>query len=288
MDQADQLRFLAQGSEGARSTRVISVTSGKGGVGKTNIASNLALLYARKGFRVLLIDADLGLANTNLILGCRVTKTIDDVMFGEASLKDTFIKVDYGFDLLPSSTGIRKMLELDTFSQRALFDRLFNVMSDYDIVLYDTAPGIGSHVLNFNAAAHEIVVVAHPEPTALMDAYALIKVLATERREKRFKLLINRAREASEGLDAFKKLTEVSEEFLNISIDYLGSLPEDLAVQRAVRSQKPVCFDAPRSPFGYALDRVSDKLLAQVQTAPHKRLWNNQDHAIAGGVRSDV
>lgn len=273
MDQADRLRSLAS-RVGEGETRVISITSGKGGVGKTNVAVNLALLFARKGFKTLLIDADLGLANANLIVGCRVDKTLDDVMFGQSSMQDIFVHTACGFDLLPSSSGMRKMLELDSFAQRTLFDRLFEAMQAYDVVIYDTAPGIGSHVLNFNAAAHDIVVMAHPEPTALADAYALIKVLHQERREKRFKLLINRAHSPDEGLEAFRRISDVSDEFLNISVDYLGALPEDISVLRAVRMQRPVCVDAPRSAFAMALDRVGDKLLAGGSRVFDKKLWS--------------
>jgi flagellar biosynthesis protein FlhG len=262
VDQADRLRAIASVDGSKNEARIISITSGKGGVGKTNIAANLACLFSKRGLKVLLIDADLGLANANLILGCRVNKTIDDVLFENAAFKDVFVRSNYGFDLLPSSSGMRRILELDNFSQRTLMDRLFETMENYDIVLYDTAPGIGNHVLNFNASAHDIVVIAHPEPTALADAYALIKVMATEKKEKRFKLLINRAQAQSEGLNAFTRLTDVSNEFLNISIDYLGALPEDPSVLAAVRSQKPVSLTAPRAVFSMALERVADKLLA--------------------------
>ena len=224
----------------------------------------------------MLVDADIGLANSNLLLGCRPTLSMDDVLFGEASMEAVFVKTAYGIDLLPGSSGIRKLLELDNFAQRVLFDKLFEAMQGYDVVVFDTAPGIGNWVLNFNAAANDIVVVAHPEPTALADAYALIKVLATERREKKFKLLVNRARHAQEGLDAFRRITEVADEFLNISIDLLGTIPEDACVLKAIRAQTPVCVDSPRAPFSMALDRITDKLLATSSASPLKKAWNNE------------
>lgn len=285
MDQADRLRAMASIGGVSHSPRIISVTSGKGGVGKTNVAVNTAVLMARRGLRTLLVDADIGLANTNLLLGCRPEKTMEDVLFGEAAMESVFCKTAYGIDLLPGSSGIRKLLELDNFSQRALFDALFQAMEGYDVVVIDTAPGIGNWVLNFNAAANDIVVVAHPEPTALADAYALIKVLATERREKKFKLVVNRARHAQEGLDAFRRITEVADEFLNISIDLLGTLPEDAAVLKGVRSQTPVCVDAPRAPFSLALDRITDKLLATSVSSSSKKAWNNDSAGTTATVR---
>lgn len=278
MDQADRLRAIS--STKGSSTRVISITSGKGGVGKTNVAVNTAILMSQKGLKVLLIDADIGLANAALMMGINSQKTIDDIMFAQASIFDVFVKTPYGFDLLPSSSGVRKMLSMDNFSQRVLFDHLKGAMGEYDVVIFDTSPGLGDHVLNFNASAHDIVVVTHPEPTALMDAYALIKVLSEERKEKYFKLLINRSRSLADGLDAFKKITDVTDQFLNISIDFLGSIPEDPAVSDAVRMQRPTVIKSPKSMFAVALDRVSDKLLSSVKRSKSSFLWNNEEKRV--------
>ncbi|HVJ64107.1 MAG TPA: MinD/ParA family protein [Bdellovibrionota bacterium] len=278
MDQADRLRAISSSKGGA--TRVISVTSGKGGVGKTNVAVNTAILMGAKGLRVLLIDADIGLANAALMLGINNAKTIDDIMFGQSSIFDVFVKTPFGFDLLPSSSGVRKMLAMDNFSQRVLFDHLKGAMTEYDVVIFDTAPGLGDHVLNFNASAHDIVVVTHPEPTALMDAYALIKVLSEERKEKHFKLLVNRSRSLADGLDAFKKITDVADQFLSISIDFLGSIPEDPSVSDAVRAQRPAVIKSPKSMFGVALDRISDKLLSSAKRQKSSFLWDNDEKRV--------
>ncbi len=283
VDQADHLRTLSFVNAGAKCTRIISVTSGKGGVGKTNVAVNLAILMSRRGLKVLLVDADIGLANTHILLGCRVERSLDDVMFKNVAFKDIFIQTNFGFDLLPGSSGLRKLIELDPFEQRALFDRLYEAMHGYDIVIYDTSPGLSTHVLDFNSSAHDIVVVSHPEPTALADAYALVKVLATERREKRFKLLINRSRSAQDGLDAFRRLTMVSDEFLNVGVDYLGALPEDLSLLRAVKTQTPVAVDSPRAPFTMALERVGDKLLASSISATKPRILSRAPEVRAVG-----
>lgn len=271
LDQADNLRALQNRNSGGLEPRIISVTSGKGGVGKTNIAVNLACDFAARGLKTLLIDVDFGLANANILVGVEVTSSIDDILFGNKSPKDIFVSTKFGFDLIPSSSGIRKMLELDAFSQRVLQDKIYEGILGYDIVLYDTAPGIGSHVLNFNSSADDIVVVSRPESTAILDAYALIKVLATERKEKKFRLVINDARRPDAGMEYFKRLTDVSSEFLNISIDFLGQIPTDGVVETCVRQQIPVMASFPKSSFGIAISRISEKLLYTSSTASRRR-----------------
>jgi flagellar biosynthesis protein FlhG len=277
MDQADRLRTLTTLGGHKTSTRVISVTSGKGGVGKTNIAVNLAVICAHKGLKVLVIDGDLGLSNTHILAGSQVRKTLDDVMFYHAKIEETFSRAAPGFDILPSATGMRKLLNLGSFERRAMFDQLFSVMNKYDLVIYDTAPGLGDHVLEFNVAAHDIVVVANAEPTSIADSYALIKVLSKEKQEKKFKFLVNRTLDHREGLDAYKKLTEVALQFLNVSIDLLGSLPEDAHVAKSVRCSRPISLEYPRSFFSISLERIADKLLAGSLAHPPKKLWDNQN-----------
>lgn len=268
MDQAGVLRALASRGRGHHKTRVIAITSGKGGVGKTNISVNLSVHLALRGCRVLLVDGDFGLSNTNILLGVETQKSVDDILFGDAQFDEVIVSTHYGFDLLPGSSGVRKMLELDAFAQRLLVDKLAGSMERYDFVIFDTAPGIANHVLTLNSAAHDTVVITHPEPMAVTDAYALIKVLEQERKLKKFRLLINRARDGKEGMDTFKKLTDVSQEFLACSVDYLGALPEDIYVWHATRKQVPVVALYPASPFAVSLERICDKLLHEMDRAP--------------------
>jgi flagellar biosynthesis protein FlhG len=276
MDQADRLRSLASPICGdAKTPRIISVTSGKGGVGKTNIAVNLALSFSRRGFKTLLIDSDFGLSNVSILLGKKVCATLDDVLHSNAPMSSVFVKSGLGFDFLPSAAGVRDLLELDAFLQRTLLDKLAEASQNYQIVIFDTAPGLGSHVLDINAWAQDILIVAHAEPTALADAYSLIKVLATEKKEKKFKLILNRVRSAQEGLDSYRRVTEVTDEFLNVSVDYLGALPEDSGVLRSVRAQEPILSREPFAPFAVGIERVTDKLLASKVEGIHKKSWHS-------------
>lgn len=286
MDQAQGLRLHSDAAINKTYTpRVISVTSGKGGVGKTNMAINMATSFAARGKKTLLVDADFGLANANILLNIRPTATLEDVLHSDRRLEEIFVSSRYGFDLLPSGCGLRTLFNLDSFTQRTLFDRLQETFQQYDYVIYDTAPGIGNHVLDINASAHEIVVVTLPDPMALADTYALIKVLAAEKRQKKFRLIVNRVKNPTVGLEIYRKLGALLDEFLSISIDYMGCVPEDAVVGESILTQKPVLALAPRSSFSIAVQRLCDKLLATSSSAVVPKTWNNESRqAILRGI----
>ncbi len=243
-DQAGTLRQMSSQQNQAPSalqmpaTRVISVTSGKGGVGKTAVVSNVAVTLARLGRKVLIIDADLGLANVDVVLGISPPYNLNHFFSGERSLVDIMVEGPHGLKILPAGSGVQQFTRLDGQLKMQLIDALDALDEHFDVVLIDTEAGISDNVTYFNVAAQDILVVTTPEPTAITDAYALMKLLSTQYHQKRFLLAVNSVRSADEGLDVFEKLTMVSGRYLDIFIDYLGAIPFDRKMHDSVRQQQ--------------------------------------------------
>jgi flagellar biosynthesis protein FlhG len=255
MDQAEGLRTLSKtraergnpsGPSGNDKTdalpcrwpRVISVGSGKGGVGKTNVVANLAFAFTLLGKEVLVLDADLGLANLDVLLGLTPKYTIQHLLNREKSIFEILTRGPGGMSILPASSGVLELVDLDESQKIFLMNELDLIAGTVDLLLIDTGAGISSNVLYFNLAAEESIVVLTPEPTSLTDAYALIKVLAHTYRKEKFTLLINSARD---GQEANRKISMAVDRFLgSISLDYLGFVPFDEKLPLAVKSQRPV------------------------------------------------
>lgn len=242
--------------------RVISVTSGKGGVGKSNIVVNLGLALARQGLNVLLIDADLGLGNLDILLGLTPKFTIQDVLSLRRSLADVIVEGPGGLKILPASSGIPELARLDASQKLFLLDEMDHYTEDVDIVLIDTGAGISPNVLFFNIAAHERIVVVNNQPPSIADAYALIKVLATQYGEKYFKLLVNGLSRKREAESVYRTLLKVTERFLgqDLSLDYLGFIPRDDAVPQAVMRQQPVLALYPQAPASKSFVSLAQSL----------------------------
>lgn len=221
--------------------KVICITSGKGGVGKTNIVANLAFALCRQGKRVMILDADLGLANIDILLGLAPKYTIRHVFSGEKTISEILVEGPGGMRIMPASSGVQELTELSESQKLFLLNELDGLRSSIDIMFIDTGAGISSNVVYFNLAAQERVIVATPEPTSIADAYALIKVLFTRHDTKRFSVLVNQAHTPSEAQQVFKKLAMVADRFLgSLSLDYWGFIPYDANVPRAVRQQRAV------------------------------------------------
>ncbi|MEK7703265.1 MAG: MinD/ParA family protein [Nitrospirota bacterium] len=238
-DQAETLRQYESFSSESP-TRVISVTSGKGGMGKTNTVANLAVSFAKMKKRVLILDADLALGNVDVLFGVLPNFTLDDVFSGQKRLVDIIVKGPCGIEILPTGSGIDEMSELTAEQKMHLVSELDQLEKKYDIFLIDTAAGISSNVLYFNAAAQEIMVIASAEPTSLTDAYAMMKVLSRRYQEKRFRLLVNMVKTEQEARDVYRKLTLVTDRYLNVAIDYVGFIPYDDYLKLAVSQQRAV------------------------------------------------
>jgi len=239
--------------------KVISVTGGKGGVGKSNVSVNLAVAMAMEGRRVMLLDADLGLANIDVMLGLQVRQNLSHVLAGECELRDIVLTGPEGIKIVPAASGTRSMAALSEMEHAGLV-RAFSDLSDQaEVLIVDTAAGIADNVISFTLASQEIVLVVCDEPTSITDAYALMKVLSQEHGVYNFKVLANMVRSPQEGRHLFAKLTAVSDRFLDVGLEYIGSIPFDENVRNAVRKQKPVVQAFPRTPASVAIKQLSKK-----------------------------
>jgi len=221
------------------SPRVIAISSGKGGVGKTFFSIHLAAMAAKQGLRVLLLDADLGMANVDVMLGISGKGSMKQVLTGSASLKDMLVRAKQGFDVLPGGSGFAELTALSASQQQILMDEMREAAKGYDLVLIDTAAGIGDNVLFFVASAESSLVVLTPDPTSLTDAYALIKVLSKQRDVRRFMVTVNQA-DAFDGELTFRRLMSVADRYLDVQLDYVGCMPQSQDVRRAIQRQEMI------------------------------------------------
>lgn len=266
-DQAGTLRSMQDRLDNRKTelnmpaTRVLSVTSGKGGVGKTAVVSNVAVTLAKLGKKVLIIDADLGLANIDVVLGLAPTYNLNHFFNGERTLEEVMVEGPYGLKILPAGSGVQQYTRLDGQLKMRLIESLDALEEQFDVVLIDTEAGISDNVTYFNVAAQDILVVTTPEPTAITDAYALMKLLSTQYHQKRFLLAVNSVQEPDEGLDVFEKLTMVSGRYLDISLDYLGCIPFDRKMHESVREQTVMVDLMPDNKVAKAFVELAENLV---------------------------
>jgi len=260
-DQASTLRAinteLPDKNAGQKATRVFSITSGKGGVGKTAVVANTAVCLAKLGKRVLVLDADLGLANIDVVFGLAPAHNLNHFFSGNLELESILTPGPHGIKILPAGSGIQRFTRLDAQQKMRLLESLDAMHNEFDIVLIDTEAGISENVTYFNTAAHEILVVTTPDPTAITDAYALMKLLSTQYHERHFNLIVNFIRSEDEALDVFRKLTMVANRYLDISINYIGSIPFDRQMNDSVRRQQVMVDLFPASKVSAALDAIA-------------------------------
>ncbi|AQT59371.1 cobyrinic acid a,c-diamide synthase [Cellvibrio mixtus] len=236
-----------------RPVQVIAVSGGKGGVGKSNISVNLSIALAELRRRVVLLDADLGLANVDVLLGIRATHTLADVLAGTHSLTDVLVTGPAGVKIVPASSGVQRMAELSSAEHVGLINA-FNELSDQvDILVIDTAAGISDTVVSFVRAANEVIIVVCDEPSSITDSYALIKLLNKEYGMQRFRVVANMTRTQQEGMNMFNKLNTVCERFLDVTLQFVGQIPFDENVRKAVQKQKALLEFAPSSKAAVAI-----------------------------------
>jgi len=242
--------------------QVIAVSSGKGGVGKTNVSVNLSLAMVEAGQRVLLLDADLGLANVDLLLGLRSEYNLSHVISGERSLEEVVVDGPEGLKIIPAASGMQMMAEL-TPNQHAGVIRSFSDLSiPLDVLVVDTAAGISDGVVSFVKASNEVIVVVCNEPTSLTDAYALIKVMSEDHGVQKFNILANSVRDPQEGLKLFKKLSRVTDYYLDVTLSFMGAVPYDEYLVKAVKKQNAVMQAFPQSPSSIAFRKLAKTVLS--------------------------
>ena len=236
--------------------KVIAVSGGKGGVGKTNVSVNLAVGLAKSGKSVMLLDADLGMANVDIMLGIQPTYDLHHVITGQCTLEEVIFKGPYGLNIVPASSGIGKMGDLTVEEQASLIRAFGDLSMDVDVLIIDTAAGISNSVISFTKAAQEIVVVVCDEPASITDAYSLIKVLSKEHGVKNFQILPNMVKDLEHGKKLYKKLVNVADIFLDVSLGFIGSIPMDDKLKQAVRRQSAVVQSYPHSASSIAFQQL--------------------------------
>lgn len=241
-------------------TRTISVTSGKGGVGKTSLVCNMAFELAEKGNKVLILDGDLGMANVDIFFGARSRLNISHVLENHCQLEDILMEVAPGVHLIPGGSGVYGLSRLEPMQKHILLDQVSRLNRNFDYMLVDTAPGIDDNVLYLNAAAQEIMVVVTPDPSSLTDAYALIKVLNQRYRENRFSVVANMVKDEAEARMVFQKLSDVAARFLCVSLDYKGFIPNDLNLRQSNRLQELVVRAMKGAPSSQAIRAIAENL----------------------------
>lgn len=260
-DQATHLRRLVQARASVRrGARLISVASGKGGVGKTNVAVNVAIALAARGRRVLLLDMDLGLANADVLLGVDSRLNWWHVIRGQREVGEAIVPAPGGIDLLAGGSGLGDLADLSEFDRQRVLRDVASLGERYDVILLDCGAGLSRSVLSFGLAAETVVVVTTPEPTAMTDAYALIKILSRQKGERTVGLVVNQAMSRGEGKRVHERLSGVAMRFLRLPVMDLGYVPQDDAVPAAVRRRQPVLLSHPGSPAAACLSAVAARL----------------------------
>ncbi|MCR5216840.1 MAG: MinD/ParA family protein [Lachnospiraceae bacterium] len=283
MDQAEGLRNIVkkQNQRPVGSARIIAVTSGKGGVGKSNTSINLALQFSRMGKKVIILDADFGLANIEVMFGVIPRHNLSDLMNSDKSLKDIIVEGPEGVGFISGGSGIAKMTNLDNEQVRRLVYKLSELEQYADIIIVDTGAGIGNNVLEFVCSCPEVILVTTPEPTSITDAYALLKALnrypGFDREATTINVLCNRVNSGSEGINLFEKLNMVVGKFLSMELHFLGCIPMDYSITKAVMKQQPVTMMYPNCSSTKAYASVAASLIHMDQANAEQKPQETQN-----------
>jgi len=271
VDQAAKLRELSKSAliskyeettgEERPSAHVIAITSGKGGVGKSSFTVNLALVLASLNKRVLIIDADLGMANVDVMMGCTANYSLLNIINGTHSLEEVIVTGPRNVKILSGGSGIRSLTKLSTIELQRVINQIVQYEKKTDFVLFDTGAGMGENVMSFLLAAEDIILVTTPEPTALTDAYSILKAYLGNKGKASLRLVVNKAGNETESTAITNKLTKVAGKFLNIQLEQLGYIFEDAAVSKSIKQQTPLILESPNSPAAKCITNIAHKLV---------------------------
>ncbi len=256
----DQAAGLRQMQQASRPVKVIAIASGKGGVGKTNVTVNLGVALATLGKQVVLLDADLGLANIDVMLGLHPQFNLLHVLEGTKTLREILVEGPAGMQIIPAASGVKKMAELSTAEHAGMIQAFSELEQHIDVLLIDSAAGIADSVISFSRAAQEVIVVVCDEPASITDAYALIKLLSREHGVQRFHIIANMSRNVQEGRELFDKINMVCDRFLEVTLDFMGIVPFDEDLRRSVKKQRSVVDYVPRSKSATAFTHLAKKI----------------------------
>jgi flagellar biosynthesis protein FlhG len=256
-------------SEGTKNTRIITITSGKGGVGKTNLTVNLAIAFSKLGEKTLVLDGDLGLSNANIVMGIIPSPkyNLSHVIKGEKKLREVIEEGPNGVKLISGASGVMKVADITGLKKKQLIEEIKELGDMVDLIFIDTSAGLSHQVLSFMLVADDIIVITSPEPTAIADAYSIIKAVISKSKEVDIKLVVNRIQSILEGKRVAERLIEICSNFLGIKIENLGYILEDAAVKNAVMQQQPFLLAYPKCKASYCIYHIRDKL-ANVKQPP--------------------
>lgn len=258
IDQASGLRKM----QDPQHIKVIAVSGGKGGVGKTNVSLNTAISLAQLGKRVLVLDADLGLANVDVMLGLRVQRNLSHVLSGECELDDIIIKGPAGINIIPATSGTQSMVDLTPAEHAGLIRAFSDMQTKFDILIVDTAAGISDMVLSFCRASQDVLLVVCDEPTSITDCYALMKLLSRDHGLFKFKVVANMVRSAKEGQNLFAKLSKVTDRFLDVTLELVAVIPFDENIRKSVRKQQAIVEAYPGSPASISFKSLAKNIIS--------------------------
>ena len=256
IDQASGLRKMND----LKQVKVIAVSGGKGGVGKTNVSLNTSIALAQQGKKVLVLDADLGLANVDVMLGLRVQRNLSHVLSGECELDDIIIEGPAGIKIIPATSGTQTMVDLTPSEHAGLIRAFSDMQTQFDVLIVDTAAGISDMVLSFTRAAQDVLLVVCDEPTSITDCYALMKLLSRDHGVYKFKVVANMVRNPKEGQQLYGKLSKVTDRFLDVALDLVAVIPFDENIRKSVRKQQAIVEAFPDSPASQAFQSLASKI----------------------------